>query len=235
LFEGWVTGAAYTRPDRKGVELYMGVPLPIFLDVGSRRCIVVGGGRVAERKVLSLVDSGADVTVVSPSLTATLAKLVPETVRWTDRPYQCGDLVGAFLAIAATDDPRVNAAVVAEAHAGRVLVGTVDGAPGADFTSGATIRRADLTVAISTSGRSPAFSRWLRAELEQFLSPEYLQALTLAAELRAERRAAGEANVPERWQAALSPTVLDFLRAGQVDEARRAIRRGLVGEGTGAC
>jgi precorrin-2 dehydrogenase/sirohydrochlorin ferrochelatase len=160
---------------------------PVALAVAGRRCVVVGGGRVAARKVASLLEAGAAVHIVSPTLADDLAALAAAgRVTAERRAYQPGDLRGAFLAIAATDARAVNAAVAAEARAERALVTVCDDPAASDLVGVATIRRGHLTVTISTEGESPAFARLVREELERFLTPEHAARLELAA---AERRA----------------------------------------------
>jgi siroheme synthase-like protein len=163
------------------------------------------------------------VTVVAPTLTPALEQRAAEgAIAVRRRPYAEGDLAGAFLAIAATDAPEVNAAVAAEARARGVLLNRADAPAAGDFIVMTTVERGDLQLAIATAGRSPAFARRVREELERLLPPEYDQLLALQAELRAELRAAGQAIPPERWQAAADAEVLALLRQG--DRAGAAAR-----------
>jgi precorrin-2 dehydrogenase/sirohydrochlorin ferrochelatase len=137
---------------------------PAFLNLKGKKAVVVGGGKVAERKVLPLLKSGAEVTVISPFLTVRLARAKSrENIRHLARRYRKNDLKGAFIVIAATDSPDVNQAVGRDAPA---LVNVVDLPEECNFIAPSVVERGPLTVAISTSGISPALSRALRKELE---------------------------------------------------------------------
>jgi len=158
---------------------------PVFLDLRGRPCVVVGGGAVAQEKVESLLDAGARVTVVSPSLTAALEALAAtHEVVHHPRAYRRGDLDDAVLAYVAVEDDAVRAAVAAEAAASRVLVNVVDVPQLSTFISPAVVRRDAVVVAVSTGGASPALARRLREELEERVGPEYGVAATILARVR---------------------------------------------------
>jgi siroheme synthase-like protein len=195
----------------------------VGLDLRGRPCVVVGGGAVATRRVERLLACGARVTVVAPALAPALEqRAAAGEIAVRRRPYAQGDLAGAFLAIAATDAPEVNAAVAAEARARGVLLNRADAPTEGDFIVMTTVERGDLQLAIATAGRSPAFARRVREELERLLPPEYDQLLALQAELRTELHATGRTVPPERWQTAADAEVLALLRAG--DRAGAAAR-----------
>jgi precorrin-2 dehydrogenase/sirohydrochlorin ferrochelatase len=204
------------------------VCLPIFLNVAGRDCLVVGGGKVAERKVITLLECRAAITVVSPRTTPGLDALSPDQIRIIRHPYETSDLDGKFLAIAATDDSTLNARIVADARARGILVGSVGPKEAADFTFGATIRRPGLTLAVSTGGRSPAFGRWLRDEIESFLTPEYIELLAVAADVRADLRRIAASVSSDRWRASLTRELLDLLRQGRDEDARTRLREALI-------
>lgn len=202
---------------------------PIGLDVRERRCVVVGGGAIATRRVQGLLAYGAHVTVIAPALTAELEALAAAgAVAALRRTYAAGDLAGAVLAIAATDVPMVNAAVADEARAAGVLVNVADAAAEGDFIVMAVVRRGDLQLAISTDGHSPALTRRVREDLERWLPPEYADLAAVQAELRAELRRDGITVPPERWRAAADAEALARLRRGDVAGARARIRAGLI-------
>jgi precorrin-2 dehydrogenase/sirohydrochlorin ferrochelatase len=160
--------------------------IPIFLDVTGRECVVVGGGEVAARKVESLLEAGARVTVVSPRLSPSLQTIVARgNVVHIARDYQRGDIVGCVLAYAATDDPKLHREIAAEARSLGIPLNVVDVPELCTFIAPATLKRGALQIAISTAGASPAFAARLRRELEDQFGPEY--ALTLEV-LRAARR-----------------------------------------------
>jgi precorrin-2 dehydrogenase / sirohydrochlorin ferrochelatase len=193
-----------------------------FLALDGRRCVVVGGGAVAERKVGTLLAAGASVVVVATRAGDGLRRAAADgRVTLHQRPYRHGDLAGARLAFAATDDPIVNAAVVAEARADGVPVNSVDAPDSGDFIVPATVRRGDVTVAISTGGRSPSFARHLREELEEWLTPARLELLDVVAEVRRDLQAAGRSPEPEVWRRAVDARLLRAVEAGDRSQARR--------------
>jgi precorrin-2 dehydrogenase/sirohydrochlorin ferrochelatase len=152
-----------------------------------RACLVVGGGAVARRKVEGLLAAGARPRVVATEAAAELASLAERgVVDLALRPYEAADLEGAFLVIAATDDPELNRSIAAEAMARGALVNAVDDADASNFIVPAVVRRGELTIAVSTGGASPALARRLREKLEAQFGPEYEQLVGLLAELRPE-------------------------------------------------
>ena len=160
--------------------------IPIFLDVTGRECMVVGGGEVAARKVESLLQASAKVKVVSPSLSSRLSGVVAGgSVMHIARHYQPGDMSGCVMVYAATDDPKLQRDLVAEARALGILINVIDVPELCTFISPAVVNRGDLQIAISTNGASPAFAARLRRTLEDQFGNEY--ALTLEV-LRAARR-----------------------------------------------
>jgi precorrin-2 dehydrogenase/sirohydrochlorin ferrochelatase len=158
---------------------------PVFLRVAGRRCVVIGGGPVAERKVGSLLAADARVVVISPSLSAGLAaRAARADIEHVARPYRPGDLAGALLAYAATDDETLHAQIAVEAEAAGVLLNAVDRPRWCSFIAPAILRRGALTVAVSTAGGSPALARRVREEIEARLGPEYERALDVLSRLR---------------------------------------------------
>jgi len=147
---------------------------PICLDLEGRPCVVVGGGRVAERKVLGLLSCSAQVSVVSPELTGELLHQHNEgAIQWINREYRKGDLQHAFLVIAATDDEETQKQVYEEAAAHNILLNVADVPQRCNFILPATVRQGDLIISISTAGKSPALARKLRMELEKRFGAEY--------------------------------------------------------------
>jgi siroheme synthase-like protein len=159
---------------------------PIFLDLRGRPVVVVGGGTVAARKTRGLLAANAAVTVVSPAVSPLIQRLAKAgRLKWVRRRYRAGDLRGAHLAVAATDDQAVNARVCAEARRRRALVNCVAPPAAGDFIVPSVLRRCGLAIAISTGGASPALARHLRRELEQYLRGDYAR---IAQTLRGLRR-----------------------------------------------
>jgi precorrin-2 dehydrogenase/sirohydrochlorin ferrochelatase len=141
---------------------------PLFLNLQDQPVTVVGAGQVATRKIRSLLDAGAAVTVISPE-----ALRLPKTVRWLKRPYRRGDLRGAVLVVAATDDQDVNRRVCVEAKRRRQLVNCITEPAAGNFIVPAVARRGGITLAISTGGANPSLAKKLRQELERWLSRRY--------------------------------------------------------------
>ncbi len=198
---------------------------PVFLNLEGKSCIVIGGGEVAERKVLALLDAGAAVTVISPELTERLAGLKREgRIAHTQRRYQEGDLTGAFIVIAATSDMDVNRKVSGDA--GNIPVNVVDVPALCTFIVPSVVRRGELAMAVSTSGASPALSRSIRKELED-LYPE--ETGVLLQHLARTRKTLMGSDVPIEKRAAIlkrlgSREVLKILREKGLDGALRHIQ-----------
>jgi len=147
---------------------------PICLDLEARACVVVGGGRVAERKVLGLLSCQAQVSVISPELTEELQlQHASGNIEWIDREYRQGDLAQAFLVIAATDDEETQKQVYVEADTNNLLLNVADVPKRCNFILPASAKQGDLTISVSTAGKSPALARKIRMELEKRYGPEY--------------------------------------------------------------
>ena len=151
-------------------EIESSVLYPIFLDLRGRRCVVVGGGEVANRKARKLLQARAEVVVISPEIMPELASVAVEVHR---RPYRSGDLEGAYLAFTATDVREVNAAVSREARERSVPINVADAPSEGDFALPSTLRRGKLQVAVSTGGASPTLARSIRSRLEDIFGPEW--------------------------------------------------------------
>lgn len=197
---------------------------PAFLDLRDKPVVVIGGGEVAERKVAALLPTGAKVTVISPVLSAGLQGLDIEV---RQRPYVVGDLRGAYLAVIATDDTDLNRIAAEEARAERVLVNTVDDIDYCDFIAPAVVQHGDITLAVSTNGKSPAFARFLREQLESFLTPEYGDLLEVLEKVRKELRRRKVRVPAEYWQEHIDDDLRDLVRNGRLDEAQQRLLRGL--------
>jgi len=199
---------------------------PVFLDLRGRRAVVIGGGAVAEQKVHGLVGAGAHVTVVSTDVTPALGALARRNaIEHKRRPYRRGDLKGAWLAIAATDDRGTNGAVWAEAEQLGVPLNAVDDLEHCSFIAPAVHREGDITVAVSTAGKSPALAVRLRQRIARLVGRAEARLCELLGELRpglAER----VPDTPARtalWYRIVDSDVIDFVRRGDVEGARRRI------------
>ncbi len=195
---------------------------PVFLDIGGKKCVVVGGGQVALRKVRALLECRADVLVISPDLCAGLGQLEGSgEIHVINREYQEGDLEGAFVAIAATGDGEANLRVAEEARRKAALVNVVDNPENCDFIAPSYIRRGDVTIAISTAGRSPALARKIRNRLERDFGNEYASLALLINEVRAEVKEQGIKVDSDVWQEALDlDALLELVRRGDREKAR---------------
>jgi precorrin-2 dehydrogenase/sirohydrochlorin ferrochelatase len=192
---------------------------PVSLTLAGRRVLVVGGGKVATRRIGDLLATGARVEVVSPVVS-------PEIAVWADqqqvtvalRPFEAGDVGGAWLCVAATDDQAVNHSVVVAAEREHVLVSAAGDGPSSSARPMSVLRRGDLEVAVGTSGRAPGAAAWVCRQLATVVGPEYGVLIDLVAEARA------QAGPGANWQAALDSGILASIRAGRLDEAREGLR-----------
>jgi precorrin-2 dehydrogenase/sirohydrochlorin ferrochelatase len=164
--------------------------LPLFLDVTGRSCIVIGGGAVAERKIRALEEARAKVTVISPKVTASIARLAGlGRLRHISRRYREGDLIGAMLAFVATGDEAASRLVAEEASRMRIPVNVADAPELCTFIAPSVVNRGDLRIAISTGGASPATARMLRERIEAEIGPGYAPLLEVMRAARSFLRA----------------------------------------------
>jgi precorrin-2 dehydrogenase/sirohydrochlorin ferrochelatase len=208
--------------DQKVMNTYY----PIYVQLREQPCIVIGGGKIAEGKVEGLLAAEAQVTVIAPELTHHLHKLEEEKqIAYFARTYQPGDLTGAFMVICATDRADINHQVWQEASANRQLVNVVDDTPRCNFIAPSILRKGDLAIAISTSGKAPALAVRLKERLQREIGPEYERFLELAGALREplaqhipdfERRKA-------LWYKLVDSEILDALARGEEALAREII------------
>lgn len=198
---------------------------PIFLNIRGKRCVVVGGGAVALRKVKALLEHEASVEVISPELCPELSQLAKSrAIQVLQRNYNGGDLQGAFIAIAATDDGEINNKVAEEARAKGVLVNVVDDSEHSDFIVPSQLRRGDITIAVSTAGKSPALARKIRTRLEKDFGAEYASLALLVDEVRSELKRQGIKINGYGWQEAIDLDMLiELLRAGQNEKAKATL------------
>lgn len=194
-----------------------------LIGLERRQVVVVGGGNVAARKVGELLEAGAHVTVISPSVTPELEALAKAgRITIIGRPYCTGDLSETFLAIAATDDPVVNQTIWREAERQDCLVNVVDDPAHCHFIMPAVIRRGDVTVTVSTGGTSPALAKRLRERLETLVGPEYGELAALLAELRPELRSR-YTQEKDRQEAAfrlVDSELISIIKAKGIEEAK---------------
>jgi siroheme synthase-like protein len=201
----------------------------VNLLVQGRRCVVVGGGRIAARKIEALLDAGADVHVIA-------LELGPEVREWGDagrisvdqRAFEPKDLDGAWLATAATSDAAVNRAVFDAGEARRTWVNAADDPEHCSFTLMSVVRQGDLVVTIGTGGRSPALASWLKDRLTAELGPEYAVACDLLSEAREAVRATGRSSEDLDWRQALDSGMVELIRSGRTAEAKELLQQCLL-------
>jgi len=203
---------------------------PIFLNIHNKNCVVVGGGKVALRKVKMLLECGAKVVVISPKIHRDLSQLAKDkAIQLIKRDYERGDLKEAVIAISCTDVKEVNRKVADEAKKTGVLVNITDDLEPSDFIIPSFFRRGNLTVAVSTSGKSPAFARKIRMKLEKSFGEEYASLLSLIGEVRSTLKEKGYIVDAEAWQEAIDLDLLiQLLRSGQRKEAKAIMVRKLI-------
>ncbi|MEK6567175.1 MAG: bifunctional precorrin-2 dehydrogenase/sirohydrochlorin ferrochelatase [Candidatus Omnitrophota bacterium] len=158
---------------------------PLLLDLKEKRCIVVGGGRVAQRKVNSLLKAGALVRIISPNLTQNLKKLAGKNkIYWITSHYRKRHIQNSFLVIAAVSDKKINSKISHDAQKAGILVNVVDSPEESNFIVPAHISRGDLIISISTSGKAPALSKRIRKDLTKLLVPRYSKFLKTLESIR---------------------------------------------------
>lgn len=148
---------------------------PLYIKLEGKRCIVIGGGRVAERKVSSLLGAGASVTIISPSSTDKLKKLeCDRKIYMKSRGYRKGDLRGAFIVIAASNKKEINERVYKEAKERGIMMNRADDVRYCDFIFPSTIhKKGEIIISISTSGKKPSVSKAIRNDIESLLHKKY--------------------------------------------------------------
>jgi len=197
---------------------------PIFLEMKDRRCVVIGGGAVAERRVEGLVAVGANVTVISPAITEGLRDLLTQgAIRHVAREYQTGDRAGYDLFFVATDNLEINAVVSSEARSLRVWVNSADDPDHCDFILPGVIRRGDLTVAVSTGGASPAVTRAIREELDEYFTADYARFVQIAGEVRRELREKSFSPGASAWNRALQGDFRRLIKEGRPVQAKELL------------
>ncbi len=194
---------------------------PAFLDVNGRDCLVVGGGAVGTRKVRTLLECGARVTVISAAFSLELEELsAAGRVVLKSGPYRARDLEGKFLVIGATDDEDLNRRVSEDAARRNMLCNIADRPEACSFILPAIVSRGDLVIAISTSGKSPAFAKYLRRRLQKEFGPEYARFLEIMGAVR--RRLLAAEHAPEAhkplFEALIDGGLVDLIRRGEEDK-----------------
>ena len=205
---------------------------PVFLDLREKLCVVVGGGQVVERKVQGLLRCHGRVTVVSPEATPDIRDMAEKgLLAWQNRTYREGDLKGAFLAIAGTDQQAVNAAIASEATREKVILNVVDKPALCTFIAPAVVEKGEVTVAISTGGSSPALARKLREGLERSEELEYAILAGVLSSAREEIKRRGVEVDPDRWQDCISRDLVALVKHDRSQEALDLLLKRLCANG----
>jgi precorrin-2 dehydrogenase/sirohydrochlorin ferrochelatase len=206
---------------------------PIHLDIQNKNCLVVGGGGVGTRKVLTLLQCGASVTVVSPEISDRLQDLA-ESARLTlkPRPYRTEDLEGVFLVIGASDDETLNRRISSDAERRNTLCNIADQPEKCNFILPSIVRRDDLVITISTSGRSPALAKKLRKKLERRFGPEYGEFLKLMGAIRS--KLLSQAHEPEAhkplFEQLIDSNLIALIQQGQTKDINALLAK-ILGDG----
>ncbi len=201
---------------------------PVYLSLSRKKCLVVGGGKIAERKVRALLDCDAVVYVVSPQLAPELAKLAGAgVIVHIQRNYTTTDLENAFLVISATNDEKINQRVARDCLERNVLINVVDNPRQCNFIVPAVLRQGSLSISVSTDGKSPVLARKIREDLAGCFGPEYGEFLELMGNLR--ERIIKSVNVPEErrqiFYDLVYSDILDLFKTGQHEEIKERIDR----------
>jgi len=197
---------------------------PINLDVRDRNCLVIGGGRVGRRKVATLMECGARITVVSLDANDAICALAKENrVVLKKRGYVESDLEGIFLVMGATDDEDLNRRIHADASRRNILCNIADRPEICDFILPAIVKRGDLSIAISTSGKSPAFAKHLKDQMEADIGDEYAIFLELMGAIRTKLLC--EAHEPEVHKPLFNRLISGGLVAMIKEEKTKEINR----------
>ena len=202
---------------------------PLNVDLSGRSLILVGGGKVAERKVRGILSAGTEtsICVIAPKITTVLQEhAAAGRLCWKQANYADGMLEGAFLVYAATDLREVNAAVAAEAKRRGIPVNVIDDPAASTFQVPASIRRGELILSVSTAGGSPALSRAIRMELEEMYPPAFGMWLERVSCLRVElQECISSSSARTRfWHTALRPDILTMVRHGAMEKAEVELR-----------
>ncbi|MRR16621.1 MAG: bifunctional precorrin-2 dehydrogenase/sirohydrochlorin ferrochelatase [Deltaproteobacteria bacterium] len=196
---------------------------PVFWDITGKKCVVIGGGDVAARKVSRLLECGANVCVVSPKLVPELTRLASDgLIEHINDDYAREHLYGAALVIGATDDEETNAAISHDAQARGIPVNIVDDPQKCDFILPSLVERGDLTIACGTGGASPALARHLREELETIYGEEYAVLLNILGKLRG--RMERNAGLGKLWfDGLMEAGLLDAIRGKDQSRVKKIV------------
>lgn len=199
---------------------------PVYLKLDQKLCLVVGGGKVAERKICSLLECGALVRVVSPQVTPLIEQCSRQKkLELIPRQYQSSDLDDAFLVFAATNQPQINHRIVEDCRLRNLPINVVDNPAECNFTVPSVIRRGKLSIAVSTGGASPLMAAQIRRQLEGQFGPEYGEFLEILGDVR-QRVLSEVADIEERqaiFRKLIESDILELLKGKKHDLIKERI------------
>ena len=206
---------------------------PAYLDIQKRKCLVIGGGPVGTRKVKMLLKCGASVTVISPVVSRQLKNLAASgAITLQGRSYRSADLAGIFLVIGATDDEKLNRQISKDANRLNLLCNIADRPQDCNFILPSIVSRGDLTISISTSGKSPALAKKLRKSLEDQFGEEYAVFLQLIGAIR--KKLLRRSHEPEAhkkfFEQLINSELVDMIRDSQTADINALLFK-VLGEG----
>lgn len=196
------------------------------LDLSHRRCVIIGGGAVAERKIDALIEAGAEVTIISPDPTAAIEhRAAAFEITLFRRPYRFGDLEGAWLAVAATDSRDINHQVYEESVQRHMLLNTVDSLQECNYVVPAVINRGDVRIAVSSGGQSPILAQKARDEIARVIGPEYGRLAELLGACRKDvhRILPDAADRRALWAQVANSEALAMVKQGRDEEVRERV------------
>lgn len=209
---------------------------PLNLSLTGKNCVIIGGGKVAERKAKTLLEADALVTVIAPEVTREIESLAAKhKLKIKKTGYQCGMIksLRPLLVFCAASDDSVNLSAIKEAKHCGVLVNAATRPDLTDFQVPAKVISGDLLFTVSTNGKSPAVAKLIRQQLEAEYPPAFADFLERMSRLRQEIKVkpGGSATHQEFWRQALKPEVIDLVRAGHLEQAEYEVRNGIIDAG----
>jgi len=201
---------------------------PVYLDLRKKKCLVIGGGKVAERKVDNLLEYGCKIRVISPQVEENIELWAAQgRIELFQRKFEEEDIEGIFIVFVATNDQRINKIVSDLCHERNILVNAVDDPPYCDFYVPSILRRNSLVLAISTQGKSPAFAGRLRRELEEIITAEYGEFVDMLGEQREYvKENIDDIEIRKQiFEKLAYSDILDLLKVGEKEKAREKVKQ----------
>lgn len=198
---------------------------PIFLNIKDKKCVVIGGGNVAYRKIKTLSECGAKVSVISPEFSKSLLEFSKKrSIQLIRRSYRRRDINGAKIVVAATGDKEVNRKISEDSKKAGAIVNVADDIELSDFIVPSFFRRGTITIAISTGGKSPYMAKKIREMIEKDFAREYELLTNLIGDIRARMKKRGIRISRKKWESIIDvDKLLVFLRRGNLKKARQLL------------